>query len=55
MKSIGCSLETGETVVISVCVEAGLVDIDVKGWPGRAVVSSHAGVIVISAERILKC
>ena len=55
MKSIGCSLETGEKVVISVCVEAGLVDIDVKGWPGRAVVSSHAGVIVISAERILKC
>ena len=31
MTSIGCSLETGETVVVSVCVEAGLVVIDVKG------------------------
>ena len=49
LKSIGCSLETGETGVVCVCVEAELADIGVRGWPGRGDVSSFAGVIVLSA------
>ena len=31
MKSVGWSLEMGETRVVYVCVEAELVDIDVRG------------------------
>ena len=55
MKSIGCLLEMVETGVVCVCVEAELADIGVRGWPGRGVISSLAGVIVLSAERTLKC
>ena len=55
MKSIGCSLEMGETGVVCVCVEAELAGTGVGGRPGRGVVSSLAGVIVLSVERILKC
>ena len=35
MKSVGCSLEIGETGVVCVCVEADLANICVRGWPGR--------------------
>ena len=55
MKSIGCSLEMGETGVVCVCVEDNLADTGVRGWPGRGAVSSLAQVIVLLAERILKC
>ena len=44
IKSIGCSLEMSETW-------KG----DLRRWPGRGVVLSLTEVIVLSAERILKC
>ena len=51
----GCLLETGKIGMICVCVEAELSDIDVRSWPERGVISSLAGVILLSAEWILKC
>ena len=53
--TIGCLLEAGKIGVVCVCVEAELSDIDVRGWPGRGVISSLVGVIVLSAEWILEC